>query len=88
VDPSALRAYLEREWVAAERRKRAHWAREFAARGPEATVEAAHALWRHMRLVRPDWPSPAQRREDFAHHVELKQRIDRVAGAVLGLADR
>ena len=88
MDPIALRAYLERDWAVAEGRKRAHWAREFAARGPEATVEPAHALWRHMRLVRPDWPSAAQRREDFAHHVELKQRIDRAAGVVLGLADR
>ena len=88
MDPIALRAYVEREWSVAGDRKRAHWAREFAARGPDATVEAAHALWRHMRLVRPDWPSAAQRREDFAHHVELKQRIDRAAGAFLVLADR
>jgi hypothetical protein len=88
VDPIALRAYLEREWAAAEGLKRAHWAREFAVRGPEATVQAAHALWRHMRLVRPDWPSETQRREDLAHHVELKRRIDRAADAFLGLTDR
>ena len=88
MDRSDLKAYLERAWRTAEALKRVHWAREFAARGPEATIQAAHALFQHMRLVRPDWPSADQRREDFAHHVELKQRIDRAAHAFAGLAHR
>jgi len=88
VDPRDLKAYLEREWAATEALKRAHWAREFAVRGPQATIEAAHALFQHMRLVRPDWPSEDQRREDFAHHVELKERIDRAARAFARLAHR
>lgn len=88
MEPSDLRAYRERGWAVAEAAKRAHWAREFAARGPAATIEAAHALFEHMRLVRPDWPSEDQRREDFAHHVELKRRIDRAAHAFAHLADR
>lgn len=88
MDAKDLKAYLERGWAAAEARKRAHWAGEFAARGPEATIQAAHALWQHMRLVRPDWPSEEQRHEDFLHHVELKQRIDGAAVAFARLADR
>ena len=88
MDAPDLKAYLERGWAAAEALKRAHWAREFAARGPEATIQAAHALWQHMRLVRPDWPSEEQRREDLVHHVRLKERIDRAAHAFARLADR
>jgi hypothetical protein len=88
VERNDLKAYRERGWAAAEADKRAHWAREFRARGPAATLAAAHALFQHMRLVRPDWPSEAQRRDDFAHHVELKRRIDRAAHAFARLADR
>lgn len=86
MDAAHLKAYRERDWARAEALKRAHWAREFATRGPEATVEAAQALWQHMRLVRPDWPSDEERGEDLAHHLELKQRIDRAAHAVVRLA--
>jgi hypothetical protein len=58
-----------------------------AERGPLATFEASPALWDHMRRLRPDWPSPDERREDLAHHVTLKRAIDRAGGAFLA-ADR
>lgn len=83
-----LRAYAQRAWQAAEALKQEHWAREVAERGPLATFEASQLLWEHMRFVRPDWPSPAERREDLAHHVMLKQLIDRAAGAFLATAHR
>jgi hypothetical protein len=76
-----LRAYAQRAWHVAETLKQEHWAREVAARGPLATFEASEALWEHMRSLRPDWPSPDERREDLAHHIALKQLIDRAAGA-------
>lgn len=76
-----LRAYAQRAWKVAEARKQEHWAREFVEHGPQATFEASQVLWRHMRSIRPDWPSPEERREDLAHHIALKQLIDRAAGA-------
>ena len=75
-----VRAYAQRAWPRAERLKQEHWAREIAERGPLATFEASQALWEHMRSLRPDWPSPDDRRADLAHHVALKQLIDRTAG--------
>jgi len=36
-------------------------------------------LWQHARRVRPDWPTPRDRNEDLAHHVELTRRLDRAA---------
>ncbi len=63
--------------------KREHWAREIAQRGPLATSEASQALWEHMRRLRPDWPSPDERRQDLAHHIALKRAIDDAAGAFL-----
>ena len=83
-----LRAYAQRAWHVAERMKQEHWAREVAERGPLATFEASQALWEHMRILRPDWPSPEERREDLAHHVALKQLIDRTAGAFVAAAYR
>lgn len=83
-----LRAYAQRAWHAAEALKQEHWAREVAERGPLATFAVSQALWQHMRSVRPDWPSPDERREDLAHHVALKQLIDRAADAFLAAAHR
>jgi hypothetical protein len=81
MEPLHARAYVERRWRNAEELKREHWAREFEAHGPAATLRASHALWRHVRLLRPDWPSEADRQDDLAHHVALKRRIDRAARA-------
>jgi hypothetical protein len=80
VDREQLRAYAGRAWARAAALKRAHWASEFAARGPTATFEAAQALREHMCALRPDWPTDRERREDLAHHVALKRAIDRAAG--------
>ena len=83
-----MRAFARRDWQAAEVSKREHWTREFAARGPAATLEASAALWQHMRMVRPDWPTEGERREDLAHHIALKRAIDRAARVFAGIAPR
>lgn len=83
MDARDVRAYVEREWTAAEALKQQYWAREFREHGSEATVEVALALREHMRLVNPDWPSESERREDLAHHVVLKRAIDGAARAFL-----
>jgi hypothetical protein len=87
VDPEDLKAYARRAWGAAEALTEEHWAREAAERGPMTAFEASQALWAHMRAIRPDWPTPDDRREDVAHHVALKRLIDRAAG-VLAAARR
>ncbi|MBI1736023.1 MAG: hypothetical protein HYR51_12685 [Candidatus Rokubacteria bacterium] len=78
-----VRSYVERGWAAAETGKREHWAHEFATRGPQSTLDAAHTLWVHMRAVRPDWPTERERDADLAHHIALKRAIDRAAGFFL-----
>ncbi len=88
MNPYHLRAYLERGWAAAESLKQEHWAREFNERGPEATLEASQALWQHIRLLRPEWPSDQERLEDLAHHIALKRAIDRAARAFVFVTAR
>jgi hypothetical protein len=88
VQPRDARAYVERGWSEAERLKREHWAREYRARGSVATVDAAQALWAHMRAARPDWPTDADRGADLDHHVALKRSIDRAARVFADVAAR
>ncbi len=82
-----IEAYVDRPWAALTESDQEHWAREFAARGADATIEVSMALWQHMRLVRPEWPSDEERQADLAHHIALKRTIDcaaRVFGDVSG----
>jgi hypothetical protein len=88
MDSAHARRFVERSWDTLEALEQEHWAREFARRGPRATLEAAALLWDHMRRIRPDWPSDAERRRDLAHHLELKGAIDRAAGAFRALDPR
>jgi hypothetical protein len=82
VDATHARAFLRRPWNALTSLEQDHWAREFARRGPAATLEVSRLLWEHMRRVRPDWPSEVERREDLSHHIALKGAIDRAARAL------
>jgi hypothetical protein len=86
--PEHLRAYAQRAWHVAGALEPDHWAREIAQRGPLATFEASQALWKHMRALRPDWPSDEERRHDLAGHIALKRLIDGAAGAFLAAAHR
>lgn len=88
VDASSVRRFADRPWELLRAAKRRHWAEEVTARGPEASLGASRALWLHMRRVRPDWPSDAERAEDLAHHLELKGYLDRAARALARLPDR
>lgn len=76
-----LRAYARRPWDLLTALEQDHWAQELATHGPLATLVAAQALWVHMRSVRPEWPTGADRDADLVHHVALKQAIDRAASA-------
>jgi hypothetical protein len=88
MDPEHAQAFLRRPWDTLVALDREHWACEFARRGPTATLEISRLLWEHMRRVRPDWPSDAERREDLNHHIALKGAIDRAARALGPLAAR
>jgi hypothetical protein len=83
-----VRAYAQRPWHLLDRLENEHWLRERAERGPLSTLDASQALWTHMRRVRPDWPTDADRRADLARHVALKRALDRAASAVAAAARR
>lgn len=82
MDPADLRAFARRDRAPVEELKREHWAREFREYGGLATMRAGHALYEYARLVRPDLPTERDRAEDLAHHVALKQLLDRASRAL------
>jgi hypothetical protein len=88
VELDDVRAYAQRAWHVLTELEHAHWARELSEHGPLSTLEASQALWTHMRRVRPDWPTEADRRADLAHHVVVKQAMDRAARAFAAAARR
>jgi hypothetical protein len=88
VDAPSIRRFVDRPWKLLRAATRRYWAEEVRARGAEAPLRAFRTLWLHMRRVRPDWPSEAERAEDLAHHLELKGCLDRAARALARLPDR
>ena len=84
MDRNAIRRYAERPWARIEASRREYRARRFAEDGPDATLRVAHALWLHMRSVRPDWPTEQDRDEDIAHHVGLRRMLDQAGRALAG----
>ena len=69
-----LRRMLDRDWTALREDKLASW----RARTPLERMEAGAALRSHVQRVRPDWPTPADRREDLEHHVRDRQLFSRL----------
>jgi hypothetical protein len=81
MDREAVRAFVMRDRDRVAALKRDHHASRYRASGGKSGLEAARALREHARKVRPDWPTARDREDDLAHHVALKQRIDRAAHA-------
>jgi hypothetical protein len=76
MDREAVRNFALRDWGAVEAAKQDYWAERLRREGTEAVLAAAENLRRFVRVVRPDWPSPADRRADLRHHIRLKRRLD------------
>jgi hypothetical protein len=82
MEPGLIRDFVQRDRAAVEKLKRTHWVRLFRQGGPAATIRAGHALYEHVRRVRDDFPSPRERADDLAFHIELKRKLDRASRAL------
>jgi hypothetical protein len=77
----AIRAFLARDRERVAALKRDHHARRYRQTRGRSGQDAGRSLRQLARRVRPDWPTPRDRAEDFAHHVALKRLLDRAAHA-------
>lgn len=83
MDPNDLRAFAHRDWAAAARLKQQYWADRFHRDGAAPARHAATLLLEHaLRLGAVGLA--ADRADDFAHHVEIRDRLDRAARAFAG----
>lgn len=85
MDPDDLRAFAQRDWAAAERAKQQYWVDRYQGEGGAPARQAATLLLEHARRLGVVGLSPEHRRDDFAHHLEIRDRLDRAARA---FADR
>jgi hypothetical protein len=84
MDSDAIRRYARRPWARIEASRREYRDRQRSEHGLDAALRALHALWLHMRCVRPDWPTQAERNADLAHHLALRRILDRAGRAFPG----
>ena len=82
MDHGSLRRFARRDWKALAASKTSYWAARAREAGGHPTWDAAQALLAHARAVRPEFPTDEERRRDFASHLALRERLDRVAHAV------
>ena len=81
VDPKDLRAFAQRDWAAAERGKQQYWADRYRREGAGPARQAATQLFEHARRL-GTIGLESDRADDFAHHVVIRDRLDRVARAL------
>lgn len=76
MDAQAVRDFALRDWRRVERSKRDYWASRLRTAGPEVLFSAAEHLRSFVQSIHPDWPTPAQREADLAHHVRMNRLLD------------
>jgi hypothetical protein len=78
-EKASLTALPACDWAALESVDRRYWADEYARDGAATSLHASAALRQHMRSVRADWPTAAERDADLRHHVHTQRLLARVA---------
>lgn len=84
MNPKDLRAFAQRDWAAAERAKHEYWADRYRRDGGALARQAATVLHEHARRLGAAGMDDADRGDDLAHHVTLRDRLDRAARALAG----
>lgn len=79
MDPNDLREFAMRDRARVQDAKAQYWAERFRDLGWEANWHTAQELATYVRRVRPDFPTARDRDEDLAHHIRLKDLLDRAA---------
>jgi hypothetical protein len=81
LDPTDVRAFLNRPWGLLARETERHRA-EMHRRDPEWTARTAAALRDEVSRANSDWPTSDDRAADLEHHLELRALFDRISHAL------
>ena len=80
--PDDVRAFVGRDWAAIAASKRAYWAERYRLEGSLPARQASTALYEHARGLRSAIFGDAYRADDLAHHLQIRERLDRAARAI------
>jgi hypothetical protein len=75
MNPDDLRSFAGRDWGSVEREKRRYWMERKQALSPAQALAIAESLRLHVRGLRPDWPSAAERLEDAGVHSRVSASL-------------
>lgn len=81
MEPADIRAYANRDWRHVQELKDRYWIERKQSLTPAEALDLGDDLRQWALSVRPDWPSPQERREDLAHHTDLANLLLRVPRA-------
>ena len=79
VNAADIQRFRARDWRLIELAKSDCWVERKAAGSPSSAIELAAGLHQYVRLLRPDWPSTAEREADLASHVRLAGMLQRAS---------
>jgi hypothetical protein len=82
MNPDDLREFARRARAPVVEAKREHWRAEAQSGDGLGAFYAAQDLYEHAVALGVFPQSAEQRAEDFAHHVRLKELIDRASAAL------
>jgi hypothetical protein len=71
VNREDIRAFAGRNWGLVEQAKRRFWRERKQTLSPAEALAIADGLRRHVRALRPDWPSAKERAEDLEIHARV-----------------
>jgi len=73
-----LQAFAARDWDLVTREKERWWAERGRQLSAEEKLRIGDMLRRHAQRLRPDWPSPEERRADLETHIRVSEALRRV----------
>ena len=79
-----IREFARRRWDLVRAAKKEYWARQADEMTSTERMQLSSDMWAHARSVDPEFPSERQRAEDLRHHLELADKIGRVAHVFVG----
>jgi hypothetical protein len=79
VDPTQIREFARRRWDVVDEQKRHARAERYRSGGPVACLEALGELRARFFRLHPEGSSDGSRQRDLAHHIELGNKLRRIA---------
>ncbi len=83
MNPSQVKAYLDRDWPLVRDLKHRYWADRKGRLSAEEALGIAENLRLLARALRPDWPDDRQREADLRTHLQVSECLRRVPEAAL-----